>query len=403
MKPALVVLLALSRALMAQDILAVKAEIAKAAGEIDLLAPLTLWSTMPPVDERLDPRIQSPQMRLAMSDYPEPALKSLLNDPSARVRTLALELLFKRQDPQLLPDIYAKTTDNEPTFETIEFYDFSDNLPPKSRRMPQTVGDFAKAMAAFYGVRGDFSEYWAARKERRYWFTLLRSRMSLITGGLPTLSLGGKEKLAPFREMLNRLPGLDRDLYLIWLRSTFGEPAIATDEDLSNAVRDLGRENVLAIAEGHPPGGDPDLQPSWDPGQYRVVAGIVLDHARGVLEPPDAVRLAAVVKRERDRLKISFSPETFISTAYTIAQARLLPAQASEIVHADIGFYSGEWDGGARGQLAAVLLQLREKQELEFVGDLFYTNEQTQTALALLMPRIVQSWRIFLAIPTANI
>jgi hypothetical protein len=233
------------------------------------------------------------------------------------------------------------------------------------------VGDFAKAMANIYGVRGEFRDFWEARQGRSYWLSLLRAKMERITGGMPTLNFGVDKQLVVFREALDRLPALDRDLYLIWLQSTFTEPALANDADLSAAVKRLGRDRVLAIAEGNPPGGDPELRPSRNPLEYRLVAEIVLNHAGGVLLPVDADRLSAVVQRERDRVKAYPRPETFVSPAYTIAQARLLPEKASEILHDEIRFRSGKFEATARGQLATALLEMLGQKELSFVRELF--------------------------------
>src|SRR5439155_10620763 len=103
----------------------------------------------------------------------------------------------------------------------------------------------------------------------------------------------------------------------------------------------LGRENILSIAEGNPPGGDPDLQPSWDAFQYRRAVGMILDHAKGVLLPIDAARLAAAVQRERERVKAYPTSLTFISPSYAVAEARLLQDKAGEILHTEIRIYSG--------------------------------------------------------------
>jgi hypothetical protein len=350
--------------------------LAAQADQIDVLAPLELGNygrihSAIPIPSR------EPLSRLVNSNYSTSELTALLSDPSPRIRVLALELLFRKQDPQLLPEIVAHTTDNEGTFDGLEFYDFSDNLPSRSRRAPQTVAAFANAMAAFYGVRGDFAQFWDARKNRRYWFGWLHSQLSLITGGLPTVSPGTKQSLAPFQAMLRRFPPPDRDLYLIWLQSTFTEPALADDAELSQAVRRLGRETVLAIAEGNPPGGDPDLAPTWNPFGYWNAASLVVQHANGVLHREDAPRLAAVVSRERERFRQQQLRETLIGTTYTIARASLLPEQASQILHAEIGRLTGQYDGFDRGRLAAALLRLRGSQELSFVRDFLYGEPPT--------------------------
>jgi hypothetical protein len=355
-----------------QSLAEVKADLEKGANQIDDLQPLTVGSYPGvPANVAAQP-YQSAVVRLAGSDYPASSLISLLSDTSPRVRTLALELLFRKQDPQFLPPIFEHASDPGITFEHIVLYNFRANGPPDSRRESQTVSDFAKAMLSFFGVRGDFSEFWNARKDRRYWFSWLRSRL-LSIGGMSSPNPGLRERLLPFREMIESFPELDRNLYLIWLQAEYSEPALATDAEISEAVRRLGRENILAIAEGHPRGGDPDLQLSWEPVRYRYVTAIILDHAIGTLQPSDAARLAAIYQRETERLKVNhYVRDADLGTSYTIAQARLLPDRASEILHAEIRARNGPFDLGYREQLVAALFQLRGRAEMPSVREFFY-------------------------------
>src|SRR5262249_11838344 len=135
----------------------VRTTLEAAAAQIDLIAPLDLGNYVV-TSSPATATSQTALSRLWNSDYSTAELRSLLADPSPRIRVLALELLFSKQDPQLLPDIVRHTTDNERTFDRLEYYDYRANGPPSSRRASQTVADFAKAMANFYGVRGDFGE-----------------------------------------------------------------------------------------------------------------------------------------------------------------------------------------------------------------------------------------------------
>ena len=372
----------------AQEVEYVRADLEKAADQIDLLDPLSIGNAPAISPDEARAPYQPARFRMTGTNYSASSLISLLSDTSPRVRTLALELLFRKQDAQFLPYIFEHASDNEDTFEHLVYYNFRDNGPPNSKRAPQSVADFAKAMLGFFGVRGDFREFWTARKDRSYWFGWLYSRLSLITGGLPTLNPGVRAQLAPFREELERLPNLDRNLYLIWLQCTFTEPALADDAELSQAVRRLGRENVLAIAEGNPPGGDPDLSPSWDAGRYWHTASIVLLHASGVLRREDAPRIAAVIDREREHLKQHLLSDIVISVSYTIGQASLLPERASELLHAEINRLAGPYRSGARGQLTAALMQLTPGSELPGIRNLFYDDPEIQPGfiVSLLAP-----------------
>lgn len=371
-----------------QDVAAVRADLEKAARQIDVLQPLTVGgypAWVPP--GRKVPAYEPAVVRLAGSDYPAASLVSLLADPSPRVRTLALELLFRKQDPKLLPAIFEHLSDGGNTFEHIVEYNFRANGPPDSRRDTQTVGDFAKAILGrfgFYGKPDQFGEFWAARKDRSYWFGWLRQRM-LWTGGTGEPNPGLQERLLPLRRMIEGFPETDRNLYLIWLQAEYREPALATETEVAEAVRRLGRENVLAVADGHPPSSDPDLQLSSNPGRYRWVTAIILEHVTEALRPADAPRLAAIEQRERERLKAH--PDVRDSgpgTSYTIAQARLLPDRASEILHAAIRARSGPFDDGYRAQLVAALFRLKGRAEMPFVREFFYRDPNGGAALARL-------------------
>jgi hypothetical protein len=367
----------------AQTVAEVKAELEKEVTQLSELQPLEV-GTYPEVTlSATSLSYQRPAVRLAASNYPTSPLVSLLSDESPRIRTLALELLFRKQDPQLLPTIYRHVSDSGITFEHAVYSNFRANGPPDSRRASQTVGDFAKAMVNFFGVRGNFDEYWAARKDRSYWYGWLRARMLRIDGQSDP-NPGLWDRLRPFREMIAGFPEPDQDLYLIWLQTAYREPAVATEDEVAQAVRRLGRENVLAIADGQPPTRDPDLQFSWDPGMYRYVTEIILNHAQGVLLPEDASRLDLIYRRETQRYKEHHDVrDSGAGPMYVITQARLLPSRASEILHAEIQARSGHNEAYFRTQLTAALFKLRGRAELPFIRDCFF-GECGVGAIALL-------------------
>lgn len=356
----------------AQTTVQVRSALRDAATRIDLLEPLAIGNDPGGPGTPIPPS-GSAEGQLANSDYPAAALADLLSDPSPRIRTLALELLFRKRRPQFLPLIAGLAGDNDTSFEHIVLFNFRANGPPDSKREPQSVAAFATRMLSFYGVRGSFPEFWAARKDLPYWFDWLRSQL-ITTGGQSSPNPGLWQRLAPFRKMIDGFPEIDRNLYRIWLQTEYREPAIATNSDLAEAVRQLGRENVLKLLEGAPPSKDPDLQPSWNPEKYRYAARVVLKYAGTILQPSDATRIAATVDRERARVKTHPIPETFISPAYAVIQAQLKPDNASEILHREIDFETGKWSGAARGELAGALLRFRGAEEREWLHDFFYNE-----------------------------
>jgi len=55
------------------------------------------------------------------------------------------------------------------------------------------------------------------------------------------------------------------------------------------AAKHLGRDRVLAVLRGQPPGSDPDIKPintGWQPGdQYYVMSRFLLSHTKDLLIP----------------------------------------------------------------------------------------------------------------------
>ncbi len=315
----------------------VQADLSEAASHLRSLSPFDVWQDHPGECIRDDDEHVADRYvldRLAASNYSSASLIQLLMDPSPRVRTLAAVLLFKKEDPQLIPAIESLATDITASFPALVQWS-AIIAPPKARL--QTVADFTRAFVGSY-VNGSqvfpfangnptFSDYWGPRKNRSHCFSWLRVKY-LGAAGL-SIPLDGKAqaRVALFRKELGKMSDVDRDLYLIWLQSTLTEPDLAAETDISAAVQHLGRENVLAIAEGTPPSSDPDLQPQDSLGRYQRVAAIVLDHSGGVLRGSDVARLRTVVERENKRLAAQGGGETCVSGSYAAAIARLSDKQ----------------------------------------------------------------------------
>src|SRR5665213_230767 len=67
-------------------------------------------------DAQVSQSYQNAISSLTGANYTVSDLTQLLSDPSPRVRTLAMALLFDKDEPQLLPEIVALSGDSAPTF-----------------------------------------------------------------------------------------------------------------------------------------------------------------------------------------------------------------------------------------------------------------------------------------------
>jgi hypothetical protein len=114
------------------------------------------------------------------------AVRWLISHADAKVRTLALGVLFVHEDPQDLPLIASLADDKTPTI--LDIHDSPNSQagvrPLREIEKPQTVGDVAESMLVFYlqaarlerGSR--FADYWLPRQGRKTcasWF-LVRFR-----------------------------------------------------------------------------------------------------------------------------------------------------------------------------------------------------------------------------------
>jgi hypothetical protein len=135
----------------------IKADLDDAAHKIDVLEPLAIGN-YPMGPRSATEASQSAAARIAATNYASSFLTALLSDPSAKIRTLALELLFRKQDPQLLPKIFEHATDEDVSFEHVVSFNFRANGPPDSKREKQTVASFCE---------GDARVLWRARRLSR--------------------------------------------------------------------------------------------------------------------------------------------------------------------------------------------------------------------------------------------
>ena len=279
-----------------------------------------------------------------------------------------MALLFDKEDPHLLPRIFALSGDSTETFHTV--IHTHAQLLPYIEMAPQSVGDVARAMTDFY-IRSsdyDFTElpsitwpkYWAVHADRTYCLSWLRVRMKRATGGVESVRGEYRERLREFRRTLDQIPPVDRDLYLLWLVYETDQHDLATEPELIAAARRLGPQRVLRIVSGHPPSSDPDLDfsrlPDWP--NLRPISFLLL-HADKTMTRADAPVLTSIERTERLRMRNTVYR---VGPEYAIARARLQPDKASDILRAAMALYPAE-ETRARALLAAALREQTDHHE----------------------------------------
>jgi len=317
------------------------------------------------------------------ANWPAADLLPLLQDANPKIRTLAIALLYAREDPQLLPRILPLARDTAPTFPRRRLEAFTIARPPAVHTDPQTVGDFVRQILAFYlepagysfGRNPGWEQYWQTHQGRAYCLSWLRVSRNRITGGTSPLQPGAVAPLRQFYERLASLPAPDGDLYLLWFEANPNERTVVTDAELLAAARRLGHDRVMQIVNGVPPSDDPDLLAehcqSW---VYRGVVDFLLLHARELFRPEDDAVLAGLLARERTRSR-GGSSSAVVTPFYAIARAQLAPAQSSTILRAAFSEFPDNSTDFDQAHLAGALWQLRGAAEMPFLADWFLRKD----------------------------
>jgi hypothetical protein len=320
--------------------------------------------------------------------YPKEALLDLLTHKDPKVRTLAAVALFDREDPSVLPalvklcDDQAATFDGYPELFALWLKNTGVGPPP----LKQTVGDIVTKMVGFYMKRSGFYygvkhktqpgfvEYWEARKNRPYcsgWFDVQLARAS--QGTMPTRK-DRIERIRAVRKRIDKLPADERTWVLLRLNGEAGSDVLATEEELIEACKKVGADKVLLMLQNKIPSDDPDLQPrtnnNWP---YQRMALFVLRHAEQLFRPDDSDTLLACERWQRDYQKHGIFDPT-ITPWWAVAAARLKPGSASQILHAAMDRFQGEYDSDERSTLCIAMWQLAGRSELGFIVDWFYND-----------------------------
>jgi hypothetical protein len=320
---------------------------------------------------------------ISSTKHKMPDLVALLNNEDPKVRTLALAALFQREDAKLLPQIAALMEDKEKTLPELRVvradavFKEADPLPQDLRE--QTVGDVAKKMVGWWLEQAgytakDFPAYWAARKDRASCASWYVARMLRATGAISPFQESRAEAVQKLRKEIDRLAQPDRDWTLLYVACHNGaglaDAAMShfcREQELLNAGKRLGPEQLMKLLSGKGVGTDPDLSAEQNTRRGRFDLGrFVLRHASALLRPEDAPALLAL----EDQPELGGHP-------YVIAAAHLQPDKAKKWLRDALERYNGKFDADRRADLAAALWHTVGEPEINFLVDWFYGEKVT--------------------------
>jgi hypothetical protein len=303
-------------------------------------------SSFPPPYELSEPSVAPPYRNwpknepgvaeyqtLIQNNYPIPILLSLLKDHDPKIRTLAAAALAAKGQPRLQQYLGPLLDDQSQTFDEMQL-PFSASPFAKTQFLPQTVAAAVLRLVE-YPNKAAFEQYWTTHANREYcadWF-LWQFR---------------HKQFAPLAlQDIQSVPSPDREMIILWIGMGGwplhydGFPQV----EVMAAAKHLGRNRVLAVLRGQPPGSDPDIKPinkGWQPGdQYYVMSRFLLSHAKDLLIPSDADLLLTLEAEERKR---NDWHELRYEQSWLIAAARLQPERADQILDEAERNYLGRAD-----------------------------------------------------------
>jgi len=306
---------------------------------------------------------------LISADYPVPFLLSLLKDPNPRIRTLAAAALVAKGDVRLQQNLAPLVRDQSATFDAIVAPLTDMYRPP--HYAPQTVGTAILLLVGMSSADA-FDQYWAIHGGRDHcagWFLwqFLHPAFASVA-----------------REEIQRLPSPDRELTILWIGKgdihlSSRNYAGYSEDELLDAAKKLGRDNILATLRGEAPTTDPDilqLQGHNDVlyDRQAAIGHFLLAHAKVLLNASDADTLLGLETAERN---IKNPQHPAYREWWPIAAANLRPKDADTILGAaeirwphygDIQL--ARWDTHGRAALPKILEE-------------FYTSPNAEEALAV--------------------
>jgi hypothetical protein len=303
------------------------------------------------------------------ADYPVPFLLSLLKNPDPKIRTLAAAVLVAKGDMRLQHDLAPLVRDQSATFDVIVTPATAMTRPP--HYAPQTV---AMAVLKLVGMPSAdaFDRYWAIHVGRDHcatWFLwqVLHPPFASVA-----------------REQIQRLPSPDRELTILWIGkdrndSTHLRYPGYSNEELLDAAKKLGRDNILATLRGQAPTSDPDILnlKAGDDLLYEhqsAIGHFLLAHAKYLLKPSDADTLLDLETAEGN---IKDSRHPVYREWWPIAAANLRPKDADAILDAA----EIRWPHYADIQLAR--WDIYGRTALPKILEEFYSSPETQEGLPL--------------------
>jgi hypothetical protein len=367
-----------------------------------------LWrGDIPP--NQLDEQVRLQAALREIGNEPD-ALRLLIKDPDARIRTVALGALFVREDPQDLKSIAALMMDDTPTVPDLHN---SMNAAFGIKALtelesPQTVGSVASEMIRFYldaahidpvGPESDkhgyrrtirrssaaelqesFDSYWAERKNRENcasWYLVKLNRATRQTLPFqPQYQRDTNVVLAKIRAL--PLPDRNWTLYFAVLGGGMPRANMVSDAALLDAGKSIGPRALMNFLLIKPFSSDPDLHftgSDFDPRNqiYVSISRFILGHVTNLLRPADASALRANATNELQRWNNT--------TPLWLAAADALkpihdPARAAANMKAKIEELSSKLTVDNQRQqmaLATALWHLRGASETDFLVKWFYT------------------------------
>ena len=259
---------------------------------------------------------------LIQNNYAVPILVSLLRDGDPKIRTLAAAALVAKGEPRLQQQLGPLLDDQSQTFDEMRL-PMSASPFAKTQFVRQTVATAVLRLVE-YPNKAAFDQYWETHANRDYcadWF-LWQFR---------------HKQFAPLAlQDIQRVPSPDREMIVLWI-GVGGWPLYYDgfpQAEVMAAAKRLGRDGILAVLRGQPPGSDPDIKPinttSWQPGnQYYVMGRFLLSHAKDLLLASDADWLLSMEAEQRKRTDWH---EIHYAQSWLIAAASLQPGRADQIL-----------------------------------------------------------------------
>jgi hypothetical protein len=310
-------------------------------------------------------------------------LLPLLLHSDPKVRTLAIIALYDHGDAKMLPAIAALADDQSPSYSCPVALALTagmrvDPWPMREQKVGEfasaVVNEYLKAAGFHYGIQPrpnypGFAGYWAARKDRPYSASWFEVRAEYADSGA----------LQAIRKEIAALPDPDRHWELLWVATrklaTGGQlSGLASEAELLDACKQLGRERLLQMLAGHVASTDPDLQLRYNKtSPYRSMVLFVLWHSDQLLKSEDA---ATLLQRQDEAFAETptGAVDPFVTPWWAIGAAQLDHPRAPRILHDAMTHFQGKYQGYDRAKIAVALWRLAGSSETKYLLDWFYSE-----------------------------